>query len=287
MKKTIIVMMMVLLSLALIVVSCDDKFTSDQNENTNGSENTNGNNGTTKKVYTVTFDSNGGSDVAAQKVEEGKKATKPTAPTKADYVFKYWTLDGDNEFDFNTAITKDITLTALWKKPLKAGDTIELGAVTWLVLTVDTADNTALLISQNVLELTEYHKENTKYYNNTDIYNYIKSDDFLVTYALKDVKEDNMVKVDVTTKIETTRKTEEGSDYVFLLSKTEAENETYFADNAAKIAKYSDESKKWWLRSEGTSGDDVSVVNTDGTIIDNGSTDGNVGLRPAFWYKFN
>ena len=45
-------------------------------------------------VYTVTFDSNGGSAVAAQNIEAGQKATKPADPTKSGYDFKGWTLNG-------------------------------------------------------------------------------------------------------------------------------------------------------------------------------------------------
>ena len=68
----------------------------------------------TTATYTVTFDSDGGSTVAAQKVESGKKATKPTDPTKKGYTFDKWML-GEKEFDFSTKITEDITLKAKYK----------------------------------------------------------------------------------------------------------------------------------------------------------------------------
>ena len=64
--------------------------------------------------WTVTFDSNGGSSVTSQKVYDGSKATKPTNPTRTDYDFVKWTLNG-NEYKFDTAVTKDITLVAEWK----------------------------------------------------------------------------------------------------------------------------------------------------------------------------
>ena len=76
--------------------------------------------------YTVSFNSNGGTEVKSQKVESGKKATKPTNPTKAateaeTYDFDNWytSTDGgatlsDTAFDFDTAITKDIILYAKW-----------------------------------------------------------------------------------------------------------------------------------------------------------------------------
>ncbi len=64
--------------------------------------------------YTVTFDSAGGSVVASQSVYEGSKATKPSNPTRSDYDFVKWTLNG-SEYKFDSVVTKDITLVAEWK----------------------------------------------------------------------------------------------------------------------------------------------------------------------------
>ncbi len=68
------------------------------------------------EVYTVTFDSYGGTPVPPkQEVEYGHKATKPADPTLKGYTFDGWYLDGEEEpFDFGTTITSDITLTAKW-----------------------------------------------------------------------------------------------------------------------------------------------------------------------------
>ncbi|MBD5446249.1 MAG: pectate lyase [Treponema sp.] len=71
------------------------------------------------KYYTVTFDSNGGSEVKPQTVEEGKTATKPSDPTKEGYIFDAWYVEGGNSFDFASAITADIKLVAKWKDPNK------------------------------------------------------------------------------------------------------------------------------------------------------------------------
>ena len=64
-------------------------------------------------LYTITFNSNGGTEVASQIVAGGNKATKPAAPTKEGYTFTDW-YNGDAKFDFNTAVTSNITLTAKW-----------------------------------------------------------------------------------------------------------------------------------------------------------------------------
>ena len=66
--------------------------------------------------FTVTFDSDGGSAVAEQKVYDGSYAKEPTKPTKEGYTFKEWQLDG-KKFEFSkTKITKDITIKAVWTK---------------------------------------------------------------------------------------------------------------------------------------------------------------------------
>ena len=49
------------------------------------------------------------------KVEEGQKATKPADPVKDGYVFKGWYV-GDTAYDFESAVTGDVTLTAKWEE---------------------------------------------------------------------------------------------------------------------------------------------------------------------------
>ena len=70
------------------------------------------------KYHTVTFESNGGTSVAPQTVEENGLAVEPAAPSRSGYTFTGWYLDAacTQKFDFNTAITKDLTLYAGWKE---------------------------------------------------------------------------------------------------------------------------------------------------------------------------
>ncbi len=67
--------------------------------------------------YIVTFDSNGGSNVTSQTVENGKTATMPQDPTRSGYTFLGWFTDEDfNEvYRFTTPVTEDITIYAKWK----------------------------------------------------------------------------------------------------------------------------------------------------------------------------
>ena len=69
---------------------------------------------------TVTFVSNGGTEVESKTVTNGEKASKPADPTRDGWNFAGWyTKDADGTwaaepFDFNTAITDDMTLYARW-----------------------------------------------------------------------------------------------------------------------------------------------------------------------------
>ncbi len=68
---------------------------------------------TVTKRYNVTFNSNGGSAVTPQSVEEGKKAFKPVTPERVGYQFKGWFLN-DTEYSFDNVVTRDIALVAKW-----------------------------------------------------------------------------------------------------------------------------------------------------------------------------
>lgn len=72
---------------------------------------------TFNKKYAVMFVDEDGSTVSeAQKVTAGELATMPAVPAKEGFVFDGWLDEDGNEFDFDTPITKDITLTAKWEE---------------------------------------------------------------------------------------------------------------------------------------------------------------------------
>ncbi|MFF2179475.1 InlB B-repeat-containing protein [Lysinibacillus sp. NPDC058147] len=69
--------------------------------------------------YTITFDSNGGSEVASEEVKEGEQVKTPTVPTKAGYAFAGWYKDKElsEAWDFaKDVVTKNVTLYAKWTK---------------------------------------------------------------------------------------------------------------------------------------------------------------------------
>ena len=71
-----------------------------------------------EQEYTVTFNSNGGSDVSVQTVNAGNKVTKPADPTKQYNNFLGWYKEDSltNLWDFNTdVVTGNTTLYAKWE----------------------------------------------------------------------------------------------------------------------------------------------------------------------------
>ena len=66
----------------------------------------------------VMFNSQGGSAVAQQSVDDNATATEPTAPTRTGYTFGGWYTDTDctdgNDYNFSAAVTANLTLYAKW-----------------------------------------------------------------------------------------------------------------------------------------------------------------------------
>ncbi len=105
------------------------------------------------KSFNVAFESNDGSAVDDQTVDEGGKATKPSDPTCEGYSFVGWFTDKDctKAYDFDSAVVSDITLYAKWTKKEDAKKISVIGSVTG----VD-ADNRAQVWADKVeLELPE------------------------------------------------------------------------------------------------------------------------------------
>ena len=73
--------------------------------------------------YSVTFNSNDGSDIDSQTVHYGDTVAEPTAPTKNGYTFAGWYSDEGlvSAYDFSTTVTSDITLYAKWTKNSSGG----------------------------------------------------------------------------------------------------------------------------------------------------------------------
>lgn len=67
--------------------------------------------------FTVTFNTDGGSEIKAVNVQEGKTLAKPSDPTKGDFIFVGWFKEATwvNAWDFDKdVVTEDITLYGKW-----------------------------------------------------------------------------------------------------------------------------------------------------------------------------
>lgn len=94
MKKLLLIVS--LFTAAMFLVSCEDEPT---------------------ETFVITFDSNGGSNVASVEVESGDVVSEPSAPERDGFMFEYWYGANDaTAFDFTTEITEDTTLTAKWEE---------------------------------------------------------------------------------------------------------------------------------------------------------------------------
>lgn len=62
-----------------------------------------------KPVYTITFDTIGGTIIDTQMIEEGAHINNPTIPIKQGYTFVGW------DYDFTQPISMDVTLEAIWE----------------------------------------------------------------------------------------------------------------------------------------------------------------------------
>ena len=72
----------------------------------------------TVTYYTVTFDTDGGTEIAAQSVQAGDTAYRPADPAKDGYTFAGWYTDKEysTEFIFSEPVNKAMTVYAKWEE---------------------------------------------------------------------------------------------------------------------------------------------------------------------------
>ena len=80
--------------------------------------------GTYTGYKTVTFDTDGGAQVAAQQIVPGQKLVRPADPTNIDRGFMGW-YNGTELYDFSQPVLNDLTLTAKWAKGIDGSGTPE------------------------------------------------------------------------------------------------------------------------------------------------------------------
>lgn len=108
---------------------------------------------TVTKNCKVTFESNGGSAVESQTVEEGNTVTEPAKPTKKDFVFAGWYKDAalTKAWDFDTdKVSGPMTLYAKWVEvtddPVIPPTGDDMGQMIWISALASMLAITALMI---------------------------------------------------------------------------------------------------------------------------------------------
>lgn len=86
------------------------------NSGDSGNSGNGGNGGSAATTFTVTFDTNGGSELAAQTVTKNSVIEEPQAPTKEGFEFAGWYTDKElqTKYDFSASVTTSMTLYAAW-----------------------------------------------------------------------------------------------------------------------------------------------------------------------------
>ena len=63
----------------------------------------------------ATFDPDNGKSISTQTIDRGEKFKEPAKPSKENHTFAGW-YNGDEEYNFSTVPTDDVTLVAKWEK---------------------------------------------------------------------------------------------------------------------------------------------------------------------------
>lgn len=92
---------------------------------------------TNNTVYTVTFDSRGGSAVSNLSVESGQQAVEPVPPERDGWSFAGWYSDSNltSVWDFSGQVLSNMTLYAKWSVPYS--EMIQVPGGTWTQQTGD------------------------------------------------------------------------------------------------------------------------------------------------------
>ena len=80
------------------------------------SKSSGGSRGHSTSTYTVSFETNGGSKINAERVSKNTTLKEPATPTKESFAFDGWYTDKElkTKYDFSEKVTKSLTLYAAW-----------------------------------------------------------------------------------------------------------------------------------------------------------------------------
>ena len=124
-------------------------------------------------MHTVTFNSNGGTEVASLSVPHNGKIEEPVKPIRLGYTFDGWYKDGsfDKQWRFNSdRVTEDITLYAKWSYDATEGLKLELVAGgQYTVVGIGTATDKVIVVPAAYQGLPVTSIANKAFMGNADI----------------------------------------------------------------------------------------------------------------------
>jgi len=80
--------------------------------------------------YTVTYDTDGGNEIAAESYTVNQTPVAPVEPQKSGYVFTGWkNAESGEKYNFDTPLLGDVTLVAIWSDTIRISSVEELVAI--------------------------------------------------------------------------------------------------------------------------------------------------------------
>ncbi len=97
------------------------------------------------KKFTLSFDSDGGTAIAALDFDECKIIERPTDPEKEGYIFAGWML-GSQLFDFSEEVCGDVELKASWEEKQP-----DINYVTYYIDRGDGSERTPVVVAEDII----------------------------------------------------------------------------------------------------------------------------------------
>ena len=113
-----------------------------------------------EEYITVSFDTDGGSNIDSVVIKIGETIKEPDIPTKDGYTFKGWYIE-EEEFSFSKPITEEITLKAKWEENKEEKETPSTNTNSHNSPNKNSTNNntpaTNKINLNNNISVTEYH----------------------------------------------------------------------------------------------------------------------------------
>ena len=177
--------------------------------------------------------------ITNQVIDEGENAVQPEAPTATGYTFTGWYIkngDKENEYNFNTSVSEDITLYAHWtanKYTVTVKDEYVIG-------------DTKTIVTRIAADKVEYGQSKTYKKASIKGYTFVSSSVKVSNNeAVEDNTEEVILTVEDNTEIIFTYKADENVDVAFFLLNPEVEDAPKIGSQSSADYYPEGGSKKW------------------------------------------